>query len=291
MKRLSLFLLFATIAFPLFAGNETPERDVKMLVVLILLGLVVVTIATHMIYKNLFSGRFRTDYTVAEFAAIRKEEGLAALTKAEVEELDNRLDDIDNIWGEIVDTAGDTVCYPHKYSSVKQSIAIVAEVVAAYPANKTLVEKINTTNELLNHSLSRQFTGSKAMGVVAIVLAVILGIFTDKILLLIAAIASVVLYIFAGRTPNFMLISQLAEGRESLKSPLSRVLSSLFLGVATAKTYKREVVKSDGTKVVKTDRSERWITLVIAIVASILFALILPIVSIVSYIRNYLIYR
>ena len=162
---------------------------------------------------------------------------------------------------------------------------------AAHPANKTLVEKINTTNELLNHSLSRQFTGSKTMVVVAIILAVILGIFTDKILLLIAAIASVVLYIFAGRTPNFMLISQLAEGRESLKSPLSRVLSSLFLGVATAKTYKREVVKSDGTKVVKTDRSERWITLVIAIVASILFALILPIVSIVSYTRNYLIYR
>ena len=97
MKRLSLFLLFATITFPLFAGNETPERNVKMLVVLILLGLVVVTIAAHMIYKNLFSGRFRTDYTVAEFAAIRKEEGLAALTKAEVEELDNRLDDIDNI--------------------------------------------------------------------------------------------------------------------------------------------------------------------------------------------------
>ena len=263
----------------------------KALVVLIAVGLVVVAIAAHMIYKNIFSGRFRTDYTVSEFGALRKEEGLAALTKQEVEELDNQLDEIDNIWGEIVDTAGDIVCYPHKYSSVNQSIAIVERVVAAHPANKTLVEKINTTNELLNHSLSRQFTGSKLMIAVAVIVAVVVGLFTDTLMVLAVAVAGVVLYVFASRTPNFMLISQLAKGRESLKSPISRVLSSLFMGVATAKSHKREVINSDGTKTTKTDNSERWVNLAVAITASLLFVLLMPLVTLVNYTRNYLLYR
>ena len=291
MKRLSLFLLFAIMAFPLFAGNDASERDMKALVVLIAVGLVVVAIAAHMIYKNIFSGRFRTDYTVSEFWALRKEEGLAALTKQEVEELDNQLDEIDNIWGEIVDTAGDLVCYPHKYSSVNQSVAIVERVVAAHPANKTLVEKINTTNELLNHSLSRQFTGSKLMIAVAVIVAVVVGLFTDTLMVLAVAVAGVVLYVFASRTPNFMLISQLAKGRESLKSPISRVLSSLFMGVATAKSHKREVINSDGTKTTKTDNSERWVNLAVAITASLLFVLLMPLVTLVNYTRNYLLYR
>lgn len=291
MKRLSLFLLFAIMAFPLFAGNDASERDMKALVVLIAVGLVVVAIAAHMIYKNIFSGRFRTDYTVLEFGALRKEEGLAALTKQEVEELDNQLDEIDNIWGEIVDTAGDLVCYPHKYSSVNQSVAIVERVVAAHPANKTLVEKINTTNELLNHSLSRQFTGSKLMIAVAVIVAVVVGLFTDTLMVLAVAVAGVVLYVFASRTPNFMLISQLAKGRESLKSPISRVLSSLFMGVATAKSHKREVINSDGTKTTKTDNSERWVNLAVAITASLLFVLLMPLVTLVNYTRNYLLYR
>ena len=291
MKRLSLFLLFATIAFPLFAGNETSENNIKILAVLIVALLVVVTIAAHMVYNNFFSGKFRIDYTVAEFEALRKEEGLAALTKQEVEELDNQLDEIDNIWGEIVDTAGDLVCYPHKYSSVNQSVAIVERVVAAHPANKTLVEKINTTNELLNHSLSRQFTGSKLMIAVAVIVAVVVGLFTDTLMVLAVAVAGVVLYVFASRTPNFMLISQLAKGRESLKSPISRVLSSLFMGVATAKSHKREVINSDGTKTTKTDNSERWVNLAVAITASLLFVLLMPLVTLVNYTRNYLLYR
>ena len=291
MKRLSLFLLFAIMAFPLFAGNDASENNIKILAVLIVALLVVVTIAAHMVYNNFFSGKFRIDYTIAEFEALRKEEGLAALTKAEVEELDKRLDDIDNIWGEIVDTAGDLVCYPHKYSSVNQSVAIVERVVAAHPANKTLVEKINTTNELLNHSLSRQFTGSKLMIAVAVIVAVVVGLFTDTLMVLAVAVAGVVLYVFASRTPNFMLISQLAKGRESLKSPISRVLSSLFMGVATAKSHKREVINSDGTKTTKTDNSERWVNLAVAITASLLFVLLMPLVTLVNYTRNYLLYR
>jgi hypothetical protein len=290
MKRFSLFLILSTTVFQLFAQSTTDVESSSVVINFTAIILFVV-IAAHMVYKTFFGDNFRTDYTAEEFDAARKEEGLPSLTKEDIRALDAQLDEIDTIWGEIVDTAGDTVCYPHKHSAVKQSIAIVAKVVDAKPANKSLVEKINTINELLNHSLSRQFNGSKAIIAIAVILGVVLGICTDALIVVATFVFTIALYILASRTPNFMLIAQLAEGREVPKSLLSRVIRSLFMGVATAKTYKREKINSDGTKTTKVDRSEKWISLLIAVVVSLLLAAILPLVAVVNYVRNYLIYR
>lgn len=286
MKRILFFTLFLTTVFPLYAATADPSPSLSVTVDIF--GVVLfVAMAVHMVYRNFFVKKHRTDYTVEEFSALRDEK----LTKEQVESLDKRLDSIDDIWGEIVDSSGDMVCYPHKYSTLKASEAIVAEVVAANPANKTLVEKINEINNLHNHARERQFNGSKSIIVIAAVLAIVVGIVTNSFRAPLSIVAGVVIYLFASRTSNFMLIVQIAKGQKVKGSAISRLLRSLFTGVATAKTYKTVTKYSDGTEKTEVDRSETWISLVLAIVATILLSLLLPLIAVVNYLRNYIIYR
>lgn len=292
MKRTFLFLLFVAISLPAMAVDGESAGGSVVNVVVNGLGLIAIAcMVAHIVYVNFLKGNSRTDYTVAEFEKNRTEASLPALTKAEIDSMNSRLDSIDDIWGEIVDSSGDMVCYPHKRSTLKRSIDIVNQVISENPADKGVVAKINEYNQIINHATSRQFNGSKAIIVIAAIVGIIMGIATDMFAPVISVVAGIVVYALASRTPNFMLIVQLAKGRDASKSYLSRLLSSLFMGVATAKTYKTVTTYSDGSKSTEIDRSEKWISLIVAIVATIVLSFLLIPIGIVNYLRNYWIYR
>lgn len=292
MKRTFLFLLFVAISLPAMAVDGQSAGGSVVNVVVNGLGLIAIAcMVAHIVYVNFLKSNSRTDYTVAEFEKNRTEASLPALTKAEIDSMNSRLDSIDDIWGEIVDSSGDMVCYPHKRSTLKRSIDIVNQVISENPADKGVVAKINEYNQIINHATSRQFNGSKAIIVIAAIVGIIMGIATDMFAPVISVVAGIVVYALASRTPNFMLIVQIAKGRDASKSYLSRLLSSLFMGVATAKTYKTVTTYSDGSKSTEIDRSEKWISLIVAIVATIVLSFLLIPIGVVNYLRNYWIYR
>ena len=277
MKRLFLFPLFVLAAMPAFAESNTladykQELWIKIIsAIVVLLVIVIHTIVTLVKQRGL-----RTNYTVAEFSKNRTDASLGAMTKEEIAALNTSLDSIDNIWGEIIDTQGDTVTYPHKKSSVKQSLAILQQAIDANPTDKGVVEKINSYNEVLNHAISRQFNGSKTV----IELFTIIGLITSVAFppMLAIVVLGITAYILASRTPNFMLIEQITKNNNRSGSWVKRTLLSLLSGVTAA--------KSD-----KTEKNQTWFSLLLVFVFTLVIAILLPVITLVNYTRNYLIYR
>ena len=290
MKRFFLFALSVLMAMPAFAADNT-IADVKkdlwikiIAAIVVLLVIVVHTIVTMVKQKGL-----RTTYTVAEFSKNRTDAALGAMTKEEIALLNTSLDSIDNIWGEIIDSKGDTVTYPHKKSAVMQSLAILQQTIAANPTDKGVVEKINSYSEVLNHARKRQFNGSKTL----IALFTIIGLISAVAFppMLAAVVLGITAYVLASRTPNFMLIEQIAKNSNKSGSWVKRTLLSLISGVASAKSYKVVKTNSDGTQSYDTDNSETWFSLLLVFVFTLVIAFILPIITLINYTRNYLIYR
>ena len=277
MKRLFLFPLFVLAAMPAFAESNTladykQELWIKIIsAIVVLLVIVIHTIVTLVKQRGL-----RTNYTVAEFSKNRTDASLGAMTKEEIAALNTSLDSIDNIWGEIIDTQGDTVTYPHKKSSVKQSLAVLQQAIDANPTDKGVVEKINSYNEVLNHAISRQFNGSKTV----IALFTIIGLITSVAFppMLAIVVLGITAYILASRTPNFMLIEQITKNNNRSGSWVKRTLLSLLSGVTAA--------KSD-----KTEKNQTWFSLLLVFVFTLVIAILLPVITLVNYTRNYLIYR
>ena len=277
MKRLFLFPLFVLAAMPAFAESNTladykQELWIKIIsAIVVLLVIVIHTIVTLVKQRGL-----RTNYTVAEFSKNRTDASLGAMTKEEIAALNMSLDSIDNIWGEIIDTQGDTVTYPHKKSSVKQSLAILQQAIDANPTDKGVVEKINSYNEVLNHAISRQFNGSKTVIALFTIIGLITSVAFPPMLAIVAL--GITAYILASRTPNFMLIEQITKNNNRSGSWVKRTLLSLLSGVTAA--------KSD-----KTEKNQTWFSLLLVFVFTLVIAILLPVITLVNYTRNYLIYR
>ena len=277
MKRLFLFPLFVLAAIPAFAESNTladykQELWIKIIsAIVVLLVIVIHTIVTLVKQRGL-----RTNYTVAEFSKNRTDASLGAMTKEEIAALNTSLDSIDNIWGEIIDTQGDTVTYPHKKSSVKQSLAVLQQAIDANPTDKGVVEKINSYNEVLNHAISRQFNGSKTV----IALFTIIGLITSVAFppMLAIVVLGITAYILASRTPNFMLIEQITKNNNRSGSWVKRTLLSLLSGVTATKND-------------KTEKNQTWFSLLLVFVFTLVIAILLPVITLVNYTRNYLIYR
>ena len=277
MKRLFLFPLFVLAAMPAFAESNTladykQELWIKIIsAIVVLLVIVIHTIVTLVKQRGL-----RTNYTVAEFSKNRTDASLGVMTKEEIAALNASLDSIDNIWGEIIDTQGDTVTYPHKKSSVKQSLAVLQQAIDANPTDKGVVEKINSYNEVLNHAISRQFNGSKTVIALFTIIGLITSVAFPPMLAIVAL--GITAYILASRTPNFMLIEQITKNNNRSGSWVKRTLLSLLSGVTAA--------KSD-----KTEKNQTWFSLLLVFVFTLVIAILLPVITLVNYTRNYLIYR
>ena len=208
----------------------------------------------------------------------------------QAEDINRKIDSVVDLWGSIPDEHGDPFPYPLKRSVVKSTIAVIVESLAAKPTDKATIERINDINEVLNHALVRQFTGSKAMIIVALIVGILLSIGAGQAAPIIFFGISLLFYLLASRTATFVIAAKQAKGRNSSVSFLTGLIGSLFMGVATAKTYKTVTTYSDGTTKTETDNSQTWISLIFGLVVMFILACILILISLINYIRNYLIY-
>ena len=290
MKRFTLLTLSAFAVLPAFAEDGAFADYERNLWVKIISALVVLLIiAVHTVVTLIKQKGLRTDYTVAEFSKNRTDAALGAITQAEIASLNASLDSIDGIWGEIVDSNGDLVTYPHKHSAVKSSLAILQQAVEANPTDKSVVEKINSYSEVLNHARTRQFNGTKTLVVLFAIVGLIMSVAFPPAV--VAVILGITAYLLASRTPNFMLIEQIAKNSNKSGSWVKRTLLSLLSGVATAKSYKVVTTYSDGSKSYDTDNSETWFSLAITVIFTMMMAFLMPVVTLINYTRNYLLYR
>ena len=234
---------------------------------------VVVAMAAHMIYEH-FRANLKTEYTVADFQSKRKALGLSDMTAQEVADYNSRMDRIESKWNTIYNEDGEAIPYPFRRSAVMKMYRLSKKITAANPTDKALVERINDINHTLNHALRRQFSGSKAIVIIAILVAIICGLIADSTIPAVCVGTGALLYLLSSRSATFLIAAKQAEGKEAT-STLNGVISGLFIGASASKSAK----------------AQSWTSVIIAIVVMLLGASYLALIAIVNYIRNYIIYR
>ena len=290
MRKILCTTLLTLGSYSAFAQTTTSGDDVMDIFTSILVLLAALAMVVHMLYDNFFRKKFRTDYTAAEFRNLRKEQGMGDMPAQEAMELDHNIDQILTLWGELPNEDGDLVPYPLKRSAVKKSIAILEQAVAAMPTNSRIVERINDAHEILNHALKRQFNGSKAMVITAVIVGIVLSAIAGSPEAAVAIGIGIALYLLASRSTNFLIAEKQQKGGGGGSSFLSGIIGGLFMGVAAAKTYKTVTTYSDGTTKTETDNSETWISLIFGLIIMVLLSLLLSVISVINYLRNYIIY-
>lgn len=293
MKKILLTILASATTFGAFAqeaATQTSTTDSKVLDTLIAVVVIIALVAmiAHMIYEH-FRGNLNTEYTVDYFRNLRKESASRDMTAAEVDDYNQRIDQVLSTWDEIYDEDGEAIPYPFKRSAVMNMWHLSKEITAANPTDSQLVARVNGINEILNHALKRQFSGSKAMVIVAIIMAVIMGLIADSVAPAITVGIGILLYLLASRSATFLIAKKEAKGRGN-RSFLSGIIGGLFMGIATAKTYKTVTTYSDGSTTTDTDNSDTWISMIFAFIVMLILAAFLAVISVINYIRNYLIY-
>lgn len=293
MKKILLTILASATTFGAFAqeaATQTSTTDSKVLDTLIAVVVIIALVAmiAHMIYEH-FRGNLNTEYTVDYFRDLRKESASGDMTAAEVDDYNQRIDQVLSTWDEIYDEDGEAIPYPFKRSAVMNMWRLSKEITAANPTDSQLVERVNGINEILNHALKRQFNGSKAMIIVAIIMAVIFGLMADSVTPAICVGFGILLYLLASRSATFLIARKQAKGRGN-RSFLSGIIGGLFMGIATAKTYKTVTTYSDGSTTTDTDNSDTWISMIFAFIVMFILAGFLAVIAVINYIRNYLLY-
>lgn len=298
MKKIFLSLLTVALCMPMAFAQEasqqeitTPEPDgFPILAILggILMLAVSLAVIGHMVYENFFRKPLRTDYTTDEFKAARVAEGLSEEMSEEDMAVCMRINNYQNIWTQIPNSEEPSFL-PTKKKHIDEVNLIIADALATKPTEQEVVDLVNELNGVTNNMMKREFNGSKTIIVVSIVVGIILALITGGLPIFPIA-AGIIIYLFASRTPVFVLVRKELKGKSGGRSFLTAVMGGLFASIATAKTYKTVTKWSDGTTTTDTDNSETWISLGITFIVALFIAIFLWAISLISYIRNYWLY-
>lgn len=262
----------------------------------VLLGLLVLAaslaIIAHMVYENFFRKLLPTDYSAAGFEALRRESGRAPqASEAENARAMECLDALYESWSPIPSDNGEELRSPLSRKVVRESHLLVAQAAAECPTDEAAISRLNECCEALNTVEKRSFTGSKMFLGVSIVIAVLLSLISGAYNFLWMIGFSCAIYYLASLTPLFMQVRKEVNGSAGGPKFMSAIIGGLFGAVATAKTYKTVTEYSDGTKTTDVDNSETWFALIFGIVIMVVLAMFMWFVALISYLRNYVLYR
>lgn len=256
------------------------------LAILFLLALLFAT--GHMIYTLFFRIKHSECHSKEEFARLRAEKSMPEADESANQKAREMLENMESTWT-IVDEE-DRIA-PMSIKVIRQSEATLQEIVSLAPSDEDLINEINETARVLNFAMSRKFDGSKTFIIVSLIMGIVLGFASGAMNIFILILISSAVYILASMSPEFMRNRKILEGKGGKRSFMTRVFGGLFGMVAAAKTYKTVTKWSDGSTTTDTDNSETWISLVIMLVAMIVLATLMTFIALISYLRNYVIYR
>ena len=266
------------------------ETILSIIVAVLILGATLAMLG-HMIYENFIRKPHSDKHTVDEFVQARREAGLTEQsTNEEINHINSRFDEVVAMWGSIPGNDGDPIPFPLKKSHIKFGEEVLQEAINLMPTDSDTLDRLNDLAAILNTALERTFNGSKTMIITSIIVAVVLGFATGTPHFPILVGLGLVVYWFASRTPDYVLIRKELKGNGGKQSFLTRIIGGLFAGVAAAKTYKTITTYSDGSQTTDTDNSETWISLAFTLIVIVMLAAFIWIFAAINYLRNYILH-
>ena len=160
------------------------------------------------------------------------------------------------------------------------------------PVNGEAASLLNIVAAVTNDAYKRTFAGSKAFIVVAIIVTIGMCCITKEAYPIIYLGLSSVMYWFASRTPNYILIEKelkVAKSGKQSKSFMTGAIAGILGLAATAPVFV-EVTKNANTgEVIDTreDHSMTWIALALSVILFVVIAYLMIFVAIFNYLRNY----
>lgn len=307
MKKIFTLLCAFAAATPLMAQTdeaietietiETATESVPLgqtilsiLLAVVILGASLAMLA-HMIYENFIRKPLSDKHTADEFIQARREASLAeSSTEEEIAYINQRLDEVVATWGSIPGDDGEPIPFPLKKSHIKLGQEVLEESINAMPTDAATIERINGLATLLNSALERTFNGSKTLIITSIIVGVVLGLVAGTPQFMVMVGVGLVIYWFASRTPDYVLIRKELNGNGGKRSFLTRIIGGLFAGVAAAKTYKTITTYSDGSQTTDYDNSETWISLAFTLIVIVMLAVFIWVFAAINYLRNYVLH-
>lgn len=278
--------------------NNCPmERQIDWISLVEFLGLILLLGSMLYMLYDIFHQLFlrpmrKTTYTVEEFQ--KKRQGRGATKDASNEENERAnglLQENLNLWEPIItEDTQEKMSMPMTTKEINTSDNNIAKIVEICPTDSDVVLKLNAHNEILNDVEKRTFSGSKTFIIVTAIIALIAGFAFDAMDLFYYLLGSIIFYTLASMMPEFMILS---KGETTSKSPkmMTGVMGMIFGMFTTAKVYNVTTKWNDGTTTHSKDWTEKAIGFVLMILAAILMACLMSLISIMSYLRNYVFYK
>lgn len=187
----------------------------------------------------------------------------------------------------------DIVNYPVGKKVAYHAKEVLDDIMANHlPVNGEAASLLNIVAAVTNDAYKRTFAGSKAFIVVAIIVTIGMCCITKEAYPIIYLGLSSVMYWFASRTPNYILIDKELKAAKSGKQSKSFMTGAIagILGLAATAPVYVEVTKNANTGEIidkQEDHSMTWIALVFSVILLIAITYLMIFVGIFNYLRNY----
>jgi hypothetical protein len=265
--------------------SSTPSSPAGEIALTVLIGLVILAAIGHMIYE-LFIAKKPAVLNLTACQEARKNAGLNPMTDSEAQALLDKMAADANSWTPFVNSDGEDDTIITKYSQAKQTRQVLKEVAAAMPDDSDVIDCYNSLAEVYTECTKRKYNASTTYIIISAILMVGLAIMSGAYEAIAYCGVSVLLYIMASMTPNYILIRKELKGSRGPKF-MSGFIAGILTGVATAETVTTVTKWSDGSTTKDVDNSNFWISLVFSIILFVVLALFMFVLAIVNYLRNY----
>ena len=213
----------------------------------------------NMIYE-LFIAKKPAVLNLTACQEARKNAGLNPMTGSEAQALLDKMVADTNSWTPFVNADGEDDTIITKYSQAKQTRQVLAEVAAAMPDDSDVIDCYNALAEVYTECTKRKYNASTTYIIISAILMVGLAIMSGAYEAIAYCGVSVLLYIMASMTPNYILIRKELKGSRGPKF-MSGFIAGILTGVATAETVTTVTKWSDGSTTKDVDNSNFWISL------------------------------
>lgn len=263
-------------------SNRPSGKDVWDTILGIIFILAVIGMIAHMVYVNYFTKPYPESFD-SENATPENN----TYVKSTLEALYN------GEFTPLCDPNEAPANYPVGKKVAYHAKEVLDDIMANHlPVNGEAASLLNIVAAVTNDAYKRTFAGSKAFIVVAIIVTIGMCCITKEAYPIIYLGLSSVMYWFASRTPNYILIDKELKAAKSGKQSKSFMTGAIagILGLAATAPVYVEVTKNANTGEIidkQEDHSMTWIALAFSVILLVVITYLMIFVGIFNYLRNY----
>lgn len=307
MKKIS-FVLLSFLSFITSAAQETLADHSQALeiaedvvevtdgypvsdtIISILVFVAFVWMIGHMIYELWIKRNPFTAIDIDQMKVLRETEGKRLeMSDDEYNECMELLTQATDNWTEYQNEDGEEMCIITNKKQMQQTEDIANRVNSLLPTDPEVVELANQVYGFAREARKREFTGSKTLLVILVIIAAFF-IYLTGWQIISFFIFNAATYILASMTPNFMLYRKELKGKTG-SGCLTAILGGAFAMILGAQTVRTVTKWSDGSTTTDDDHSQHFIAWILAIIIAVILVFFMFVWATINYLRNYVIYR